>query len=124
GRLFDPGIGELVSLWGFHTDEYPIRAPLPDPEVLALWLRQRPSLLDLQVDGSRIGVRAGSRVQLDFGAIGEGAAVEIAAGVLRQHGINNALLSLGGDTLALGDAGGRPWRVGIQDPVVGGNTRL
>src|SRR5690606_23052041 len=22
GRLFDPGIGGLIALWGFHTDEY------------------------------------------------------------------------------------------------------
>jgi FAD:protein FMN transferase len=123
-RLFDPGIGELIALWGFHTDDYPIRTPAPDPAVLDAWLAQRPSLLDLRIDGQRLSAREGSRVQLDFGAVGEGAAIEVALAVLRERGVDNALITLGGDMMAIGGAGGRPWRVGIEDPVVGGGARL
>lgn len=123
-RLFDPGIGELIALWGFHTDQYPIRAAVPADATLDAWLAQRPSLLDLRIDGERIAARSGSRVQLDFGAVGEGAAIDVAVGVLREQGVENALITLGGDVVALGTAGGRPWQVGIEDPVVGGEAVL
>jgi thiamine biosynthesis lipoprotein len=125
GRLFDPGIGGLIRLWGFHTDDYPLRTPPPSDQALQDWLADRPSLLDLRIeDGLVRGAHQGAPVQLDFGAIGEGAAMEIAAGILRQRGIAHALLTLGGDMLALGQRGGRPWRVGIEDPVAGGRQLL
>lgn len=123
-RLFDPGVGELIALWGFHTDQYPIRTAVPSDAVLADWLAQRPSLLDLRIEGGRLSAKPGSRVQLDFGAVGEGAAIELAVTELRERGVQNALITLGGDMLAAGDAGGRPWRVGIEDPVVGGDAVL
>ena len=34
-QLFDPGIGGLIRLWGFQSDEF--KAKLPDPELLASW---------------------------------------------------------------------------------------
>jgi thiamine biosynthesis lipoprotein len=34
-QLFDPGIGRLIGLWGFQSDELP--AILPDPLALAAW---------------------------------------------------------------------------------------
>nr|WP_282453024.1 FAD:protein FMN transferase [Lysobacter sp. CAU 1642] len=122
GRLFDPGIGGLIQLWGFHTDEYPIRSPAPDAALLDAWLAMRPSLLDLRVEEGHLRPTGGTAVQLDFGAVGEGAAMEIAAGILREHGIENALLTLGGDMLAMGQRGHRAWRVGIEDPIAGGQA--
>lgn len=124
GRLFDPGVGELIALWGFHTDQYPIRTAVPADAVLDAWVAQRPSLLDLRIEGEQLSAKPGSRVQLDFGAVGEGAAIEVAIAELRERGVQNALITLGGDMLAAGDAGGRPWRVGIEDPVVGGGAVL
>jgi len=35
---------------------------------------------------------------------------------LRKQGIRNALVNIGGNVLALGQHGKRPWRVGIQHP--------
>lgn len=124
GRLFDPGIGGLIRLWGFHTDEYPISSAPPDQEALDDWLAERPSMLDLRVEDGLVRSARGRGVQLDFGAIGEAAAMEIAADVLREHGIEHALLTLGGDMLALGQRGPRPWRVAIEDPVAGGEALL
>ena len=124
GRLFDPGIGGLIALWGFHTDEYPISTPPPDQARLDDWLQARPSLLDLRIDGDSLRSHRSSAVQLDFGGVGEGAAMEIAAGILRQHGIEHALLTLGGDILAMGQRGKRPWRVAIEDPISGGSALL
>lgn len=59
--------------------------------------------------------------ELDFGGIGKGYAADEALAVLRQHGINRALVDLGGD-MALGDPPpGQPgWRISFPDsgPIV------
>jgi thiamine biosynthesis lipoprotein len=35
---------------------------------------------------------------------------------LRRQGINNALINIGGNVIALGNKAGRKWKVGIQHP--------
>lgn len=95
GGLFEPRLGALVELWGFHDGE---RAPGPPPHEAA------------------IAAARASRARLDLGAIAKGAAVDAALETLRAAGITDALVSAGGDLAALGDAGGRPWRIGVRDP--------
>jgi FAD:protein FMN transferase len=93
--LFEPRLGALVELWGFHDGE---RAPGPPP-----------------TDAAIRDARA-SRTRIDLGAIAKGAAVHAALEALRRAGITDALVDAGGDLAALGDAGGRPWRIGVRDP--------
>jgi thiamine biosynthesis lipoprotein len=116
--LFDPAIGGLLALWGFHTSEFPVTSPLPDAAAIAAWRASRPSILDVEIEGERIWSR-NPAVRLDFGAIAEGVAVEEAGRLLADHGIHHALITLGGDVYALGRAGERGWRVGISDPYGG-----
>jgi thiamine biosynthesis lipoprotein len=112
-RLFDPGIGGLVALWGFHGDEF--RPQRPDPARLAAWLAAKPSLAEVDIDG-RI-VRSRNRaVALDLGGYAKGYALDRAAAILRRTGVNNALVNIGGNVMALGDKNGKPWRVGIREP--------
>ena len=70
--------------------------------------------LDIGEDGT---VRSRNRdIQIDLNGLAEGYAAEQIADVLRQHGIADALINVGGDVLALGRASDRPWRVGISSP--------
>jgi thiamine biosynthesis lipoprotein len=55
-------------------------------------------------------------VQLDLGGYAKGYALDRAATMLKQQGIRNALVNIGGNVLALGQHGEREWRVGIQHP--------
>src|SRR5437016_3884440 len=55
-------------------------------------------------------------VQLDFGGYGKGYALDRAADLLRESGINDALVNIGGNIMALGDHAGRPWHVGVDSP--------
>lgn len=122
--LLDPAIGGLVAAWGFHTSSFPVHTPAPGDRVLAEWRAATPRLSDVIAEGPRLSSR-NPRVQLDFGAIAEGAAAESAVAVFRRHGIRHALVNLGGDVVALGDGNGDPWQVGIRDPfggVLGGVT--
>lgn len=111
--LFDPGIGRLVSLWGFQAEEF--KAELPPPAAIASWLANRPSLADVVVDGTTVTSR-NRDVALDFGGYLKGVALDRAAAILRGQGIRNALINIGGNVMALGSREGRQWRIGIQHP--------
>jgi thiamine biosynthesis lipoprotein len=65
--------------------------------------------------GEIIGSR-NKAVQLDLGGYAKGYALDRARTILREQGIDNALINIGGNVLALGTRGNRPWRVGIQHP--------
>jgi len=114
--LFDPGIGRLVALWGFQSDEF--KPVLPEPARLDQLVRTKPSIADLVVDGTKVSRRGtpGSAVALDFGGYLKGVALDRAAAMLKNRGVGNALINIGGNVMALGSKGGTPWRVGIQHP--------
>jgi thiamine biosynthesis lipoprotein len=111
--LFDPGIGQLIKLWGFQADEF--KAELPPKADIKAWLASKPSIADIAIDGTTISSR-NRNVALDFGGYLKGVALDRAAAILRAQGINNALINIGGNVMALGSKEGKPWRVGIQHP--------
>jgi thiamine biosynthesis lipoprotein len=112
-QLFDPGIGRLVSLWGFQSDELPAR--LPDASALAAWQAARPSIVDLRLDGNYASSRQ-RELALDFGGYLKGVALDRAASILKAQGVQHALINIGGNVMALGSKNGQRWRVGIQHP--------
>ena len=112
-ELFNPALGQLIALWGFHTDTFTPTRPAPD--ALAAAIKARPSMADLTINGSTVSSR-NRAVQIDLGGYAKGYALDRAATLLRQRGISNALINIGGNVMALGSKGEYPWRVGIQHP--------
>lgn len=111
--LFNPAIGHLIELWGFHKDS--ITPHLPSPEELRQTLAQHPDVRDLEISGHTVRSR-NRAVMLDFGGIAKGYALDRATQILHEHGIRNALINIGGNVMALGMKGRQPWTVGIQHP--------
>ncbi|HYR05311.1 MAG TPA: FAD:protein FMN transferase, partial [Gallionella sp.] len=74
-----------------------------------------PQMSDIAIEQGKVGSR-NNAVQLDLGGYAKGYALDRAAELLRKQGIRNALINIGGNVLALGQHGKRPWRVGIQHP--------
>lgn len=111
--LFDPGIGQLIALWGFQSDEF--RTELPSQGEIKAWLASQPSIADLTISEQTVSSR-NPRLSLDFGGYLKGVALDHAAAILRSQGINNALINIGGNIMALGSKEGRKWKVGIQHP--------
>ncbi len=111
--LFNPAIGGLVQLWGFHADEFkPVQ---PDKRKIAQWVAANPQMSDITIVHGR--AQSSNRfVQVDLGGYAKGYALDRAADILRKQGIRNALINIGGNIMALGQHGDRPWRVGIQHP--------
>jgi len=114
GGLFNPAIGQLISLWGFARDDPPKGPPPSEDEIQAL-LTQKPVMEDITIDGITIH-STNPAVQLNFGGFAKGYAVDRTIEYLRDQGINNAVVNAGGDLRAIGRHGKRPWRVGIRHP--------
>lgn len=112
--LFNPAIGALVGLWGFHDDEMPVGA-LPAPAQVEALRRQQPTMDDLVLDGVKVASRNRS-VQLDFGGYAKGVALDWALDTLEGFGCRDAIVNLGGNLAAMGRRGDRRWRIGIRHP--------
>ena len=110
-HLFNPAIGRLVALWGFHADVMPDKPPAPGK--ISAFVANPPTLQDMILaDGVLMDIHP--RAQLDFGAIAKGVALDEAREILRSHQIHNALINIGGNILALGNNGGSPWRIELR----------
>lgn len=110
---FDPTIQPIVSLWKIGSPEARVPAPgeiaakLPLVGYLAVQLDEQAHSIYLPAPG----------MGLDLGGIAKGYAADEAAAILRANGVQNALISLGGNIYALGHyPNGKPWRIGIQNP--------
>jgi thiamine biosynthesis lipoprotein len=111
--LFNPAIGGLVQLWGFHGDEFkPVQ---PDEKLIAQWLHDNPQMSDLIFSPGEIGSK-NQAVQIDLGGYAKGYALDRAVALLHKQGVHNALINIGGNIIATGKHGKNPWRVGIQHP--------
>ncbi len=71
----------------------------------------------VHLDQARGTVRFGRQgVRINLGGIAKGYVVERGIDFLRRSGVDNAIVTAGGDSRLLGDRRGQPWVVGIRDP--------
>jgi thiamine biosynthesis lipoprotein len=110
---FDITIGAVTRLWDFSSQE---NAP-PDSAVIRRALplvNAREILLDSL--HHEIGLRQrGARI--DPGGAAKGYIVDRAIEILRENGVEAAVVDAGGDIGLLGEkTGGEPWKIGIKDP--------
>lgn len=112
---FDITVGALVKAWGFYGEKGSL------PSLWALWrARWNTGFQYLQVDQRDRTVRfLRSGLRLDPGGIGKGYAVDRAVEILRDYGIERALVSSGTSSIyALGAPPGEAagWRLTIRGP--------
>lgn len=112
---FDITIGALVETWGFFRGNGEM------PNWWSLWLaRRKVGSQYLEINRTDQTVRfLRSGISLDPGGIGKGYAVDRAGAVLREYGIEQALISAGTSSIyALGSPPGSEsgWPVNIRDP--------
>jgi thiamine biosynthesis lipoprotein len=111
--FFDPTVGGLVELWGFDDAENMRKTPPGELEIRS-WIAQLPARNSLKIENQLVS--AEGPLKLDFGGIAKGTALAGAAALLREKGIDNAIINAGGDLVVLGIRGNRRWRIGIRDP--------
>lgn len=115
GGAFDVTFHALSGVWKFG-DAVQTTPSLPDPKTIAQRLRYV-DYRKVQLDRAGHRVRLGEGTSVDFGGIAKGYAVDRAATVLKQRGLNSFLLQAGGDLFGEGQKpDGSPWTSGIRDP--------
>lgn len=112
GGAFDITVG-AYNAW--HFDDAPGQIPSP-----ALLRRQREKV---HAGALVLDQRAGTAflpqtgMAIDLGGVAKLPILEAGLATLREHGIENALVNGGGDVLVSGLLQGRPWRIGLRDPL-------
>ena len=111
---FDITVGPLMKVWGFYrgTGRLPHRAEI-------LGAMERVGYRNIVLDSTQRTVRfAKQGAELDPGGIGKGYAVDRMVGVLKQYGIQTALVSASGSSIyGLGAPPGETgWKLEIRDP--------
>ena len=112
--LFNPVIGKLIALWGFHDNALPV-GTLPDSTAIKELVEQAPAVTDITIGDTLIS-SVNPSVAYDFGGFAKGYAIDRAIDHLRKSNIQNAIINAGGDLRAIGQHGDRPWRIGIRHP--------
>ena len=111
GGALDLTVYPVVRAWGFTTGDY--RVP-ERGELDALLERVDYRAVSLGDDGT-VTLPAGA--MLDLGSVTKGYLGDRLCGMLRDAGVESALLDLGGNVQALGGKpDGSDWRVGVRDP--------
>ncbi len=107
--LFDISSGLLRQAWRFGSGR------LPEPEQVET-LRQRIGWQRVVWQSPRLDFPLPG-MELDFGGIVKEYAVDRAASLLAQAGVQHGFVNLGGDLRVIGpQADGAPWRIGIRHP--------
>ena len=111
GKAFSPALYRASQLWGFPSGEYRI----PTADELAAE-RESCDISTLVVEGNRV-TKKDAGLQLDFGGVAKGYALDLSLQALREHKAVRGIVDLAGNLLVLGrKADGTKFKVGIADP--------
>lgn len=111
---FDVTAGPLIRLWGFFARENQRR---PDrAEIEANKLRIGYKNIEIDANGKRIRFNQ-SGMEIDFGGIAKGYAIDQSLAILKKNNVENALVNLGGNIGFVGTPRQRDfWTVAVRDP--------
>lgn len=110
---FDPTHGRAAALLGFGAEAVevpPSEAALAEARAMAGWER-------LEWDPGARRLRQPGGLWLDLSGIAKGFAVDAVADLLRDHGLPDALVEIGGELAGRGlKPDGQPWWVDLETP--------
>ena len=108
---FDMTVAPLVNAWGFgfRSDTKPTTAAIDS-------IRQFVGYNKVRLHLGRIE-KQDPRLMLDCSAIAKGYGVDCVAALLRQEGVKNFMVEIGGEVITSGINPERlPWRIGVVKP--------
>ena len=111
---WDGTVSPLVALWGFGPEGPALSEPSPE-RIAAALAGVGFEKIDIRPQG--VLVKHDPAVTLDLSSIAKGYGVDAVGEVLRERGLDDFLVEIGGEVLASGSRrDGGPWRVGINRP--------
>ncbi len=109
---FDPTISPLVAAWGFGAHAHARGRP---SDTALAQARERVGWKHLSFDPTAGRVLQRGGITLDLSAIAKGYGVDVVVTLLRQRGIDAALVEVGGELYGYGrKPDGQPWRVLVE----------
>lgn len=108
---FDISVYPVVKLWGFTTGKNNIPKQSDINNALSLVDYRK-----ISVDESKNSIILEENMQIDLGAVAKGFISQQVADLLKQKGVENAVLSFGGNIQTVGLKNGRMWQIGIKYP--------
>jgi thiamine biosynthesis lipoprotein len=115
----DVTISPLSTLWGFgpKADKRQTRRSTPtDAEIATALSHVGSQHLQVRLDPPALRKDI-PELEVDLACLASGYAVDLIADSLREVGIDNAFVELGGEVRATGTrSDGKPWRIGVQRP--------
>lgn len=111
---FDLTLGPVIEAWGFGAGSHVGAAP---SETALQAARARAGRTQgLRVDATHLQ-KSAPETEIFLSGIGKGYGVDAVGGVLRDAGLRDFMVDIGGDLYAEGrNADGAPWRIGIESP--------
>ena len=110
GGALDITVYPALLAWGFTGGSFQVLSPAESRELAA------------KTDYKKLvftekGLELPGDMAVDLGAVAKGYTADVLAEMLRAAGVEQALLDLGGNILALGTkADGSPWQIGLRNP--------
>lgn len=117
-QMFDPTVGPLINYWGFgYTGRKPVtKVDSAKVDSLLKFVGLK-NIEWVEKNDSIIFKKKFPQVELDFGGIAQGYAIDVLAAFLDKKGVKNYLVDLGGEFSAKNkNAKGAFWQVGINIP--------
>lgn len=109
---FDITVAPLVNAWGFGFKE----GKMPTDEQVDS-LKELVGYQKIKLENGVI-TKENPNMMLDCSAIAKGFGVDVVADKLRELGVENFLVEIGGEIVSQGvNSKGMPWRVGVVKPV-------
>ena len=110
---FDITVGPLVKLWSIGLPEAKVPTQVEIEQALPL-INYQDVVLDEEASTVYLKNKG---MMIDLGSIAKGYTADVIAEMLKEKGVQRALIDLGGNIYALGShPEGRPWNIGIQSP--------
>lgn len=115
---FDPSVFPLVQGWGFMTH---VDTPLSQIEIDSIleyidFKSERHHSIKFNKD-SIYFTKNNPKFKIDFNAIAQGQSVDVVDQYLKENGISNCYIEIGGELIVRGvNREGQDWRIGIDSP--------
>ena len=110
---FDVTVMPLVNAWGFGFKKgiFPTDSQVDS-------LRAIVGFRKISLSTDSIICKSDPRIMIDCGAIAKGYSVDRVARVLREYGVRNYMVEIGGEVVTKGrNPKGTPWQIGVNRPV-------
>lgn len=116
---FNPCLYPITSAWGFTNENYRVPSQTEIQNLLSFVDYNKIEFSKNSNQENQISLQ--KNMMIDFGAIGKGFACDESIKILKENGIESAVLDLGGNVQVLGAKKNSKhqnvdWRIGIKNP--------